>query len=135
MTWSPPDEVPADRPATPFGAILRRAVEATPGAVGGAFADADGEMVDAYTASYSRHDWAVLTATYGVVMSQLHAAFGLWHCGGPEYFIATHSGLGIAVHVVGGDYFALLAVADPARVTFALAALRVATHELEKEMA
>ena len=30
---------------TPFGHILQRAVQATPNAIGGAFADADGEMV------------------------------------------------------------------------------------------
>jgi hypothetical protein len=125
----------ADRPSTPFGEILRRAVDATPTAVGGAFADLQGEMVDAYAASYTRHDWAVLTATYGVVIAQLHAAFGLWHYGEPEYFLATHKKLGIVVHVVGDCYFALLAVADPARVPFALTALRAATTELEKEMA
>ena len=34
---------------TPFGRILREAVEGTPGAVGGAFAASDGEMVDAFT--------------------------------------------------------------------------------------
>ncbi len=31
---------------TPFRAILRHAVEAAPPAIGGAFADSEGEMVD-----------------------------------------------------------------------------------------
>ena len=34
---------------TPFADIMRRAVEATPGAIGGAFADAEGEIVNGYT--------------------------------------------------------------------------------------
>src|SRR5690606_40175287 len=54
-------------PVTPFSEILRRAVEATPNAIGGAFADADGEMVDSYS-TIDAHEWAVLTAHYGVVM-------------------------------------------------------------------
>ena len=61
-------------PVTPFAAILRRAVEATPHAIGGAFADSEGEMVDSYS-TMDRHDWAVLTAHYGVVLAQLTAAF------------------------------------------------------------
>ncbi len=34
---------------TPFGAILKTACDRTPGAVGGAFAASDGEMVDFVT--------------------------------------------------------------------------------------
>ena len=43
---------------TPFGEIMRTAVEATPGAVGGAFADPEGEMVDSFS-SLEKFDWAV----------------------------------------------------------------------------
>jgi hypothetical protein len=98
--------------ATPFGAIMRRAVEATPGAVGGAFADSQGEMVDGYAAVPD--DLAILTAHYGVILGHIHAAFGIWHYGGPEYFIAAHRSFGIVVHAVESGYFALLAVRDPA---------------------
>ena len=65
-----------------------RAVQATPGAIGGAFADWQGEMIDTFT-TRDAHEWAVLTAHYGVVLGQLHAAFGTWHFGGPEYFVAA----------------------------------------------
>ncbi len=123
---------------TPFGRILQRAVEATPGAVGGAFADAEGEMVDSFSA-YDAHDWAVLTATYGVVLAQLHSAFGTWHFGGPEYFIAQHARLDVVVHAVDGGYYALLALTDDgdssAPLATALLELRIAAGELRREMA
>ena len=117
-----------------FGEILRRAVEATPGAIGGAFADSSGEMVDSFAKGYDKYEWAILTAHYGVVMAQLHAAFGIWHFGGPEFFIAQHQKLGVVVHAVPGGYYALVAVNDPARVTFALSALRAVTYEIVREM-
>jgi len=119
---------------TAFADILRRAVEATPGAIGGAFADSQGELVDSFARGYDKYEWAILTAHYGVVMAQLHAAFGIWHYGGPEYFIAQHQKMGVVVHAVPGGYYALVAVRDPARVTFALTALRAVTLDLEREM-
>ncbi|HEU0036793.1 MAG TPA: hypothetical protein VFQ53_39560 [Kofleriaceae bacterium] len=120
---------------TPFGEIIRRAVEATPGAVGGAFADPQGEMVDGYTRSYAAHDWAILTAHYGVILAHLHAAFGIWHFGGPEYFVAQHAQLGVFVHAVDGGYYALLAVREAHAEGDALASLREAAIALRKEMA
>jgi hypothetical protein len=120
---------------TPFGEILRRAVQATPGAVGGAFADADGEMVDSF-AECDAHEWAVLTAHYGIVLSQLHAWLGTRHFGGPEYFIAQHGRLDVIVHAMPGGYYALLAVAKPTPpLGFALVRLREAALALHQEMA
>ncbi|MGN6104110.1 MAG: hypothetical protein ACTHU0_03330 [Kofleriaceae bacterium] len=121
---------------TPFGEILRRAVEATPGAVGGAFADAQGEMVDSFASKYDAHDWAVLTAHYGVVLAQIHAWLGTRHFGGPEYFIAQHASLDVVVHAVEGGYYALLAVDKiAAPLALALISLREAASALQKEMA
>ena len=120
---------------TPFGAILKRAVESTPGALGGAFADRTGEMVDSFMAGYGVEEWALLTAHYGIVLSQLHAAFGTWHFGGPEFFIAEHERLGVVVHAVDGGYYALLAMSTPAPLGFALASLRNAAGQLRQEMA
>ena len=119
---------------TPFARILRRAVEATPNAIGGAFADGDGEMVDSYTI-IDTHEWAVLTAHYGVVMAHLTAAFGTWHFGGPEYFIAQHRDLEIVVCAVDAGYYALMALREPANLGLALKQLRVATDDLRQEMA
>lgn len=119
---------------TPFRDILRRAVEATPGAIGGAFADAEGEMVDCF-ADYDPDEWAILTAHYGVVFAQLHAAFGIFTFGSPEYFMVQHEKLGVVVHAVDSGYFALMAVKDPARVNFAVTALAASIPELRQEMA
>lgn len=119
---------------TPFAEILQRAVQATPNAIGGSFADADGEMVDSF-ATIDPHQWAIITAHYGVVMAHLHAAFGTWHYGGPEFFIARHRELEIVVHAVHAGYFALMALKEPANLGFALQQLRAATVELKREMA
>lgn len=118
---------------SPFGAILKRAVEATPGAIGGAFADAQGEMIDGFT-TRDAADWALLTAHYGVVLAQLNAAFGTWHVGSPEYFIAQHAVVAVVVHAVPGGYYALLAVTEPAPLARALASLREAARALHREM-
>lgn len=128
---------------SPFGEIMKRAVEATPDAVGGAFADATGEMVDGFAKTFDPNDWAILTAHYGVILAHLHAAFGIWHFGGPEYFVAQHDKLGIVVHALEGGYYALLAVERrPGRnaddfadfATPALASLRDAARDLHQEM-
>ncbi len=118
---------------TPFSRILRNAVAHTPGAVVGAFAAADGEMVDAYTEGDAEH-WAIVTAHYGVVLRHLESAFGTWHFGGPRYFIAQHEKLDIMVYTVAGGYFALLACRPPAPLARALTALEVAAAQLALEM-
>jgi hypothetical protein len=119
---------------TPFGAILRKAVEATPNAIGGAFADADGEMVDSY-AKIDRYEWAVLTAHYGVIMTLLKSAFGVWHYGGVELFIAQHNKIEVMVQAVDAGYFALVASRTPADLDVAMRELRGAVVALRKEMA
>jgi hypothetical protein len=117
---------------TPFAAILRRAVEAT-NALGGAFADADGEMVDSF-GRVEPQRWAVLTAHYGVVLRHLVHAFGTWHYGGPEYFIVEHEGIEVVVHAVDAGYYALLAFERFAPLARALDCLRAAATELREEM-
>lgn len=119
---------------TPFRAILKRAVESSPHAIGGAFADADGEMVDSYS-TIDPHDWAVITAHYGVILGHLTAAFGTWHYGGPEFFIAQHKKLEVFVHAVDMGYYALLAYDEPSTFSVALEQMLVAVAELRKEMA
>lgn len=119
---------------TPFGEILRQAVLATPGAIGGAFADRQGEMVDSF-AQYDKYEWAVLTAHCGVVLAQLHAWLGTRHFGGPEYFIAQYGRLDVIVHSIPGGYYALLAVTKPTPpLGFALVRLREAVLALQREM-
>jgi hypothetical protein len=118
---------------TPFAQILQKAVQATPNAIGGAFADGDGEMVDSFSL-IDPHEWAVITAHYGVVLGHLTAAFGTWHFGGPEYFIALHKELDVVVHAVEGGYYALMAAKTPANLGIALEMLRTAAVALRKEM-
>ncbi len=123
--------------STPFAAIMKRVVEATPGAVGGAFADSEGEMVDCFS-TVDKHDWAVLTAHYGVVMNHLQHAFGTWHYGGAEYFIAQHAQMDVVVCSVAHGYYVLLALKEhqgSAPLAVALAHLRAASAELRKEIA
>ena len=118
---------------TPFAAILKQAVQASPNAIGGSFADRDGEMVDSF-ATIDPHDWAVITAHYGVVMAHINACFDTWHYGGPEYFWAQHGKLDILVHNVGEGYFALMALTKPANLAVALEKIRLACSALRKEM-
>ena len=49
--------------ATRFGEIMRRAVAATPGAVGGAFADRQGELIDGFTLHHTPHAYALLAVS------------------------------------------------------------------------
>jgi len=119
---------------TVFGRIMKKAVEATPNAIGGAFADGEGEMVDSYAKTMSAHDWAVLTAHYGVVLGQLTSAFGTLHFGGPEFFIARHDRIEVIVHAVEGGYYALLAYSQPPEIEIALERVRGCANELREEM-
>jgi hypothetical protein len=119
---------------TPFGEILKDAVHVCPNAIGGAFAASDGEMVDSFS-TIDPHEWAVLTAHYGIVMAHLNSCFDTWHYGGPEYFIAQHGKLDIIACAVDSGYYALIALEKPANLGYALAHMRTACAKLKKEMA
>ncbi|MEZ4404605.1 MAG: hypothetical protein R3B06_31585 [Kofleriaceae bacterium] len=118
---------------TPFGRILERAIAGTPGAVGGAFAAPDGEMVD-FVAKGDATEWALLTAHYGVVLANLESLLDTQHFGGTEYFIIENQRLAIVVHAVDGGYYVLLAVPPPAPLSRAIAAVRAAAAALRQEM-
>jgi hypothetical protein len=119
--------------SSPFADIIRLAVDRTPRAVGGAFAAYDGEMVD-WVSTLDPLDWAILTAHYGVIWSQLQAAFNTWHFGGPEYFVIEHSKLDIVVHAVLDGYYALIAIEQPAPLGAALSSISEAVRDLRREM-
>ena len=84
---------------TPFARILRTAVDRTPGALGGAFAAYDGEMVD-YITEVDPTELAIMTAHYGVVLASLEAALNTKHFGGAEYFVVENSKVDVVVHTV-----------------------------------
>lgn len=119
---------------TPFAAILRTAVDRTPGALGGAFAAYDGEMVD-FVARKDPTEWAILTAHFGVLLANLEAALNTKHFGGAEYFVVENSLVDVVVHTVEGGYFALIAIERPSCLATALGAIGEAARLLKKEMA
>jgi hypothetical protein len=121
-------------PLTPFAAILRTAVDRTPGAVGGAFAAYDGEMVD-FVARKDPTEWAILTAHYGVLLGMLEAALNTKHFGGAQYFVVENSQVDVVVHSVDGGYYVILAMERPTCLATALGAIGDAARLLKKEMA
>lgn len=118
---------------TPFSTILKRAVERTPNAIGGAFADADGEMVDSF-AKGDAIELAVMTAHYGVILQHLIACFSMWHFGSPEYFIVEHDKLEVVIYSLDFGYYAMIASTKPAEPAVALDSVRDAARELRVEM-
>lgn len=119
--------------ATSFGRILRSCVERTPGAIGGAFAAADGETVDLFT-DWEAGDWKILTAHYGVVLAMVQSALHTFHYGEAEMVVVSHRHLELLIRSVAEGYYALIAVAPPAPLARAMASLERASVELRREM-
>lgn len=119
--------------ASPFSEILRVAVEATPGAIGGAFAASDGEMVD-YFSGQDPIEWALLTAHYGVVLSHVQLALNTWHYGEAGLILIEHGTMAVLVQTVQEGYYVLMAVGRPAPLAHAINALSRATDDLRREM-
>jgi predicted regulator of Ras-like GTPase activity (Roadblock/LC7/MglB family) len=118
---------------TPFGEILRHAVEVTPGALGGAFAAGDGETVDAFWEG-DLTEWAILTAHYGVVLAQVQAALHTFHFGEAELVVISAEHRDVLMHAVGDGYYALLVIEATAPLAPAMSALERATRELREEL-
>lgn len=118
---------------TPFRAILREAVQRTPGAVGGAFAAADGETVDAFS-RWEHGEWAILTAHFGVVLAHVQSALHTFHYGEAELVVITHRHMSLLIRAVSEGYYALIAVEPPAPLGRAMASLERASGLLREEM-
>jgi hypothetical protein len=118
---------------SPFGEIMRQAVEATPGAVGGAFAARDGETVDSF-AVIDSEDWAIFTAHYGVLLAHVQSALRTFHYGEARFLILSHTRMEVLVHAVAEGYYALIAINRPAPLGIAARALERAAAALRKEM-
>jgi predicted regulator of Ras-like GTPase activity (Roadblock/LC7/MglB family) len=119
---------------TPFAAILRGAVERTPGAIGGAFAAYDGEMVDSFFHDGVSDEWAIFTAHYGIVLSHVQSALNTWHYGEAELVMIEHSGTDILMGAVLEGYYALIAIDHPASLATAMREMAGAVAELRREM-
>ena len=118
---------------TPFGEIMQRVVDETPGAIGGAFAASDGEMVDAYS-TWDEDEWAIFTAHYGIVVQHIRSAIHTFHYGDVETMYVGHDRLDVLAQVVAEGYFALMALTPPANLGAAQHRLEQAAEELRKEM-
>lgn len=119
--------------STPFAAILRKAVERTPGALGSAFAARDGELVDVFVPS-DVPEWDFFTAHYGILLSHVQSALRTFHYGEAELMMMSHSDTDVLLHPVIEGYYALMAVDHPAPLGKAISALDVAAKELRLEM-
>ena len=118
---------------TPFGEILRQAVEDTPGAVGGALAASDGETVDSWT-HWEQDEWALLTAHFGILVVQIRSALHTFHFGDVETMYLGYNKLELLIEVVADGYFALLALTPPVHLGSAAHNLRQASTCLRLEM-
>lgn len=118
---------------TPFSNILRGAVERTPGAIGGAFAAYDGELVDQFYQGDS-DEWAIFTAHYGIVLSHVQSALNTWHYGEAELVMIEHANTDILLGAVLEGYYAMLAIDHPASLATAMREMSDAVIELRREM-
>jgi len=119
--------------SSPFAHIMRSAVEAVPGAIGGAFAARDGETVDSF-ATEDPEQWALFTAHYGVVLKYIQSALNVFHYGEAEFMVVKHTTVDVLVHSVSEGYYALMAVESPAPLGLALHQLERAANQLRLEM-
>ena len=119
---------------SPFADIIREAVESTPGAIGGAFADSDGETVDLFAAA-DRDEWALLTAHYGIVLNFVRSALNVFHYGDAQFVLMRHTDVDVLIQAVADGYYALMAVHSPAPLGTAIACLDRAAIALREEMA
>lgn len=121
---------------TPFAAILRRAVEQLPGAIGGTLAAGDGETVDYHVrGGWRRAEWELLTAHHGVLLGHVRSWLHTRHYGDPELMVVSHRELHVLLREVADGYFALLALDDAAEILSASRLLAEAAVELRQEMA
>jgi predicted regulator of Ras-like GTPase activity (Roadblock/LC7/MglB family) len=118
---------------TPFSNILEAVVGSTPGAIGGAFAASDGELVDSYAKS-NAEEWALITAHYGVLLGHVQSALRTFHYGEADLVIMTHEELDIVMQAVAEGYYALVAARHPAPLGRAMTELARAASEIRKEM-
>lgn len=119
--------------SSPFSHILEKVVRRTPGAIGGAFAAGDGEMVDSYAES-AADEWALITAHYGILLAHVQSALRTFHYGEAEFMIMTHGEIDILMHAVAEGYYALVAARHPAPVAKVIREMALAADSLRREM-
>ena len=116
-----------------FGEILHETVKKTPGAVGGALAAGDGETVDYWT-NLEEDEWHLLTAHFGILVSHVRRSLHTFHFGDVEFLHFGYAKYDLAVQLVDGDYYVLLALGPPALLGQARQTLKLASRLLREEM-
>tara|TARA_R110002096_G_scaffold77896_7_gene183358 strand:+ start:107805 stop:108182 length:378 start_codon:yes stop_codon:yes gene_type:complete len=119
--------------STPFREILKQATNGIPGAVGGALAAGDGELLDAWT-EWDSDDWAFLTAHVGIVVNHVRCAMHTFHFGDVEWVSMHYSGLDLVIEQLGDKYFVLLACKPPMNLGMTTDLLRSVAQSLREEM-
>jgi predicted regulator of Ras-like GTPase activity (Roadblock/LC7/MglB family) len=121
--------------STAFTPMLRRALEAVPGAVGCVFLDWDGEAVDQVTVSRATDDDLKLVgAYYGIILGMVQRWLNTYHYGSTQEIILSHEGADLLVHVVSGGYFVVLMLRS-GHLGTALSQTRALAQALHLEMA
>lgn len=118
---------------SPFGEILRDAVDNLPGAIGGALAAGDGETVDSWS-TWDEDEWALLTAHFGILVSHIRSALHTFHFGDVQFLYLAYGELDLVIQIVDEHYFALIALEPPVHLGTATQSLQHATTCLRKEM-
>jgi hypothetical protein len=116
-----------------FGEILRETMDKTPGAVGGALAAGDGEMVDYWT-SMDEDEWYLLTAHFGIVINHVRRSLHTFHFGDIDFIHMGFDKMELAVQLVDGEYYVILALRPPVILGPARRTLRLAARRLREEM-
>ena len=116
-----------------FGEILKEVVDKTPGAVGGALAAGDGETVD-YWAIWNKDEWHLLTAHFGIIINHVRRSLHTFHFGDIQFMHMGLQELDIAVQLVHGEYYVILGIVPPVRLSQARRTLANASKRLREEM-
>jgi predicted regulator of Ras-like GTPase activity (Roadblock/LC7/MglB family) len=118
---------------TVFGEILRRAIEAVPGARGAAFADGEGETVDTFSAQIGDTGLRLIGAHWGVIYALARAAWRPEH-GEIDQLLLEFDTQRVLIRRVTGEYFVVLALAPEGNLARAVRALDRVEGELREQM-
>ncbi|HJZ88708.1 MAG TPA: hypothetical protein VKN99_26220 [Polyangia bacterium] len=118
---------------SPFGRILRRAVESTPGLHGAVFTDWEGEPVDQY-ARVPKIEIQITGAQWGLVLTQIMGPLARARAGAPRSLLVLCERAQIYVRAITREYVLVIQASPDAHVGKAIAALERAAGELEREM-
>lgn len=115
---------------TGFTAILRRMLEATPGAIAAALVDVEGETVDYSGASLDPFDVKVAAAEFRIALSQIESSKLSEHGGSPQRIEVRCVKRTFVVDVLPDGYALLFVLTRSAGVGHADRALDTALHDL-----